>query len=144
MITVERNALVGHSAARLYSLVEDVESYPAFLPWCAAAEVHARDGPQVVVTLRIRFHGVRQQFTTCNTLVADERIEMALIEGPFRRLDGVWRFVSLGADACRVELRINYELGSPLLARAVGPTFDQIANTLVDAFVRRADVLHGS
>ncbi|NJN39714.1 MAG: type II toxin-antitoxin system RatA family toxin [Gammaproteobacteria bacterium] len=144
MITVERNALVGHSAARLYALVEDVESYPAFLPWCAAAEVRARDGPQVVVTLRIRFHGVRQQFTTRNTLVAGERIEMALVEGPFRRLDGVWRFVPLGADACRVELRIDYELGSPLLARAVGPTFDQIANTLVDAFVRRADALHGA
>jgi len=144
MVTVERNALVGYSADALYSLVADVEAYPRFLPWCAAAEVNSRDGPWAVVTLHIRYRGLRQRFTTRNTFVAGERIEMTLVDGPFRSLDGVWRFVALGKEACRVELTLAYELGSPLLARLVGPTFDQIANTLVDAFVRRADSLHGS
>ncbi len=142
MITVERNALVGHGVQDLYSLVEDVEAYPEFLPWCSAAEVHSRVGSQAVVSLQIRYRGVRQRFTTRNTFTAGERIEMTLIDGPFRSLDGVWRFVPLDRQACRVELTLAYELGSPLLARVMGPTFNEIANTLVDAFVRRADTLH--
>lgn len=144
MVTVERNALVGYSAGRLYALVEDVEAYPAFLPWCAAVEVNSRDGPRAAVTLHIRYRGVRQRFTTRNTFTPGERIEMTLVDGPFRTFRGVWRFVPLGDEACKVELTLAYELASPLLARAVGPTFDQIANTLVDAFVRRAETLHGS
>jgi ribosome-associated toxin RatA of RatAB toxin-antitoxin module len=144
MVTVERSALVGYSAGKLYALVEDVEAYPAFLPWCAAVELNSRDAPRAVVTLHIRYRGVRQQFTTRNTFIPGERIEMTLVDGPFRTLHGVWRFVPLGVEACKVELTLAYELASPLLARAVGPTFNHIANTLVDAFVRRAEALHGS
>lgn len=144
MVTVERSALVGYSADDLYSLVEDVEAYPDFLPWCAAAEVTSRDGPRAVVTLLIQYRGLRQRFTTRNTFTAGERIEMTLVDGPFRRLDGEWRFAPLGKRGCRVELTLAYELRSALLARIVGPTFDQIANTFVDAFVRRADDLYGS
>ena len=144
MVTVERNALVGYSADELYSLVADVEAYPAFLPWCAAAEVDSRDGPRSVVTLHIRYRGLRQRFTTRNIFTAGERIEMTLVDGPFRSLHGVWRFVPLGGAACKVELTLAYELATPLLARLVGPTFNQIADTLVDAFVRRAEALHGS
>jgi ribosome-associated toxin RatA of RatAB toxin-antitoxin module len=143
MVTIERSALVGYSADELYALVEDVEAYPAFLPWCAAAEVNSRAGPRAVVTLHVRYRGVRQRFTTRNTFTPGERIEMRLLEGPFRSLDGVWRFSVLGREACRVELTLAYELASPLLARVLGPTFDGIADTLVDAFVRRADTLHG-
>ena len=144
MVTVERNALVGYGADELYALVEDVEAYPAFLPWCAGVEVNSRDGPRAIVSLHIRYRGVRQRFTTRNTFTPGERIEMTLVDGPFRSLHGVWRFVPLGRQACKVELTLAYELASPLLARAVGPTFNLIANTLVDAFVRRAEALHGS
>jgi len=144
MVTVERSALVGYSADDLYALVEDVEAYPAFLPWCAGAEVDSREGLRAVVTLHIRYRGLRQRFTTRNTFTPGERIEMALVDGPFRHLHGVWRFVPMGSRGCRVELELAYELASPLLARAMGPAFDQIANSLVDAFVRRAETLHGS
>ena len=144
MVTVERQALVAHAAHDVYALVADVEAYPAFLPWCAGVEVLARDGPLTVVTLHVRFRGLRQRFTTRNALRAGERIEMKLVDGPFRSLDGVWRFVRLGERACRVELGLAYELASPLLARMAGPAFDQIANTFVDAFARRADALYGS
>jgi ribosome-associated toxin RatA of RatAB toxin-antitoxin module len=144
VVTIERHALVRYSAENLYSLVEDVETYPAFLPWCAGVEVSARDGPLTVVTLHIRYRGLRQRFTTRNALTAGERIEMTLVDGPFRSLNGVWRFVPLSERACRVELRLAYELGNPLLARMVGSTFNQVANTFVDAFARRADALFGS
>ena len=143
MVTLERSALVAHSADDLYALVEDVEAYPAFLPWCAGAEVDSRDGPRAVVTLHIRYRGLRQRFTTRNTFTPGKRIEMTLVDGPFRHLHGAWRFVPIRSAACRVELKLAYELASPLLARAMGPAFDQIVNSLVDAFVRRAESLDG-
>lgn len=143
MVTVERSALVGYSANDLYALVEDVEAYPAFLPWCAGVEVDSRDGPHAVVTLHIRYRGLRQQFTTRNTFTPGERIEMMLVDGPFRHLHGVWYFAQIATDACRIELRLAYELANPVLARVTGPAFDHIANSLVDAFVRRAEDLLG-
>jgi ribosome-associated toxin RatA of RatAB toxin-antitoxin module len=139
MVIVERQALVGHSAARMYALVEDVESYPRFLPWCSGAEVAFRDAERTVATLHVEYRGVRQQFTTANRKRPGERIELELVRGPFRSLRGEWRFVALAADACRVELSLAYQLGSALLDRLAGPAFDHIANTFVDAFVRRAD-----
>ena len=92
----------------------------------------------------MQYRGVRQRFTTSNALVDGARIEMRLVDGPFRHLHGLWEFTALAEAACRVELRLSYELGSPLLARAIGPAFDHIANTLVDAFVRRADRVYGT
>ncbi|MCL4798292.1 MAG: type II toxin-antitoxin system RatA family toxin [Burkholderiales bacterium] len=144
MVTVERSALVGHSAPALFAVVADVEAYPAFLPWCAAAGVTRREAGAVVATLSIDYRGVRQRFTTRNEMLDGERIDMRLVDGPFRRLDGTWAFTPLASSACRVDFRLAYELASPLLARAIGPAFEHITNTLVDAFVRRADALHGA
>jgi ribosome-associated toxin RatA of RatAB toxin-antitoxin module len=144
MVIVERQALVPHGAARMYALVEDVESYPRFLPWCCGAEVAFRDATRTVATLHVDYRGVRQQFTTANRKYPPERIELELVRGPFRSLQGEWRFTALAADACRVELALAYQLASPLLERVLGPVFDHIANTLVDAFVRRADAVAGA
>ncbi|MCZ7564238.1 MAG: type II toxin-antitoxin system RatA family toxin [Burkholderiales bacterium] len=144
MVTVERSALVGHGAAALFAVVVDVEAYPAFLPWCASATLVQGDAQQAVATLGIGYRGVRQRFTTRNTMRQGERIDMQLVDGPFRRLDGTWRFTTLAPRACRVDLRLAYELASPLVARAIGPAFEHIAGTLVDAFVRRADALYGA
>jgi ribosome-associated toxin RatA of RatAB toxin-antitoxin module len=144
MVIVERQALVSHAAARMCALVADVESYPRFLPWCSGAEVLSRDATRTVATLHVDYRGVRQQFTTENRTHAPEHIELALVRGPFRSLNGEWRFTPLAADACRVELALAYQLASPLLERLLGPVFDQIANTLVDAFVRRADAVAGA
>lgn len=141
MITVERSALVGHRATDMFALVEDIESYPRFLPWCSGAAVEQRDAARIVGTLRIDFKGVHQQFTTENVMTPGEAIEMRLVRGPFRSLEGRWRFVPLAPEASRVELHLAYQFASPLLGRLVGPVFNHIANTLVDAFVRRADTL---
>jgi ribosome-associated toxin RatA of RatAB toxin-antitoxin module len=144
MVIVERQALVPHGAARMYALVEDIAAYPRFLPWCRGAEVAFRDAAHTVATLHVDYRGVRQQFTTANRKYPTERIELALVRGPFRSLQGEWRFTALAADACRVELTLAYQLASPLLERALGPVFDHIANTLVDAFARRADAVAGA
>jgi len=144
VVTVERQAIVPHSAQRMYALVEDIESYPLFLPWCSRTEVVERSTGRVVATIHVDFRGVRQAFTTANRMQPGERIEMALVRGPFRDLAGEWRFRALSAAGCRVEFALAYQLASPLVGRVVGPVFDHIANTFVDAFVRRADALHAS
>ncbi|MET0680252.1 MAG: type II toxin-antitoxin system RatA family toxin [Burkholderiales bacterium] len=144
MVTVERQAIVPYSTARMYALVEDIESYPRFLPWCSRTEVVARSARRAVATIHVDFRGVQQAFTTENRMRPGERIEMALVRGPFKNLAGEWRFRALSAAGCRVELALAYQLASPLLGRVVGPVFDHIANTFVDAFVRRADALYRS
>lgn len=142
MITVRRSALVTHSARAMYRLVADVAAYPQFLPWCDHAEVHEQAGRSVRASLHINFKGVRQTFTTANEHVEDQAITMQFVDGPFRTLEGQWRFTPLGDDACKVELELAYEFASAILGRLVGPVFDHIANTMVDAFIQRADDLH--
>lgn len=142
MIIVERQALVPYRAESMYALVEDIERYPDFLPWCSGARVLSRDPRQTVATIEVDFRGVRQQFTTENAKRPGERIELRLVRGPFRDFRGEWRFTSLGEAACKVELSLAYQLANPILARLAGPVFDYIASTFVDAFVRRAEALH--
>ena len=128
----------------MYALVEDVDAYPLFLPWCSRTEVVSRSTGSAVATIHVDFRGVQQAFTTANRMQPGERIEMALVRGPFKDLAGEWRFRALSEAGCRVELALAYQLASPLLGRVVGPVFDHIANTFVDAFVRRAEALHTS
>ena len=139
MIRVQRSALVASRVETLYALVADIEAYPQFLPWCRGAKIHERRDEYVRATLRIDFRGVRQEFTTENTHQVDARIEMRLIDGPFKSLVGCWKFQPLGPNACKVEFELAYEFASALLGRLVGPVFNHIANTLVDAFIRRSE-----
>lgn len=143
MIHVDRSALVAYSAQTMYSLVEDIASYPQFLPWCGGAEYSAREPGRSVATLHIDFHGLKNQFTTENTHESGARIEMKLVSGPFRSLNGSWSFTDLGKEGCKVALSLRYQFKSALLERAVGPVFRQIADSLVEAFVRRADAKFG-
>lgn len=138
MVTVDRSALVPHAAATLYALVADVERYPEFLPWCSGASVRRLEGGSVSATLDVRFRGFRQSFTTRNQNRPAESITMVLERGPFRSLNGVWRFTPLGESASRVELHLEYDFSSALLERIAGPAFEYMAGTFVDAFVRRA------
>jgi len=142
VVTVERQAIVPYTAQRMYALVEDVESYPLFLPWCGGVEVASRTSRRTVATIHVDFLCFQEVATTENRLRPGERIQMALVRGPFRDLAGEWRFRPLGAAGCRVELSLSYQFATPLLGTLMGPVFDHIANTFVDAFVRRADVLH--
>jgi ribosome-associated toxin RatA of RatAB toxin-antitoxin module len=143
MKRIVRSAIVEHPAAEMYALVDDIESYPKFLPWCVAAAVHQRTPHLVRATLTAGMRGVRQSFTTQNANHPGQSIDMRLVHGPFRRFAAGWRFKPLSARACKIEFTLEYELAGPL-ARVLARLFDQIADTMVDAFTRRADELHGS
>jgi len=144
MTLVDRSALVGYSAQQMYALVEDIEAYPQFLPWCERAVVSTREPSRTIGTLHVNFHGLRQQFTTENTLHPGVRIDMKLVSGPFHSLDGHWGFVALEASASKVELKLEYRFASRVLEKTVGPAFHAIADSFVDAFVRRAREKFGS
>jgi ribosome-associated toxin RatA of RatAB toxin-antitoxin module len=139
---LSRSAIVEHSAAEMYALVEDIESYPGFLPWCAGAQVHSRSPEGTRATLTVAVGPVRQSLTTLNENRPGEAIHMRLVEGPFRHFSAEWRFVPLGAHACRVEFRLGYQFSSRTLGKVLAPLFDGMADSMVDAFVRRAADSH--
>ena len=144
MPTVKKNALVPFAAPAMFDLVAAVEEYPEFLPWCGGAEVQQRSEAGMVATIRIAYRGLSQSFTTENHHERPNRIEMKLRDGPFSRLHGVWTFKALTDSACRVDLEMDYEMRSGLIAQLLGPVFEQIAQTMVDAFVNRAEALAAS
>jgi ribosome-associated toxin RatA of RatAB toxin-antitoxin module len=126
----------------MYALVEAIEGYPSFLPWCADAEVHERRPGRTRATVTARLGAVKQSFTTENENRPGEAIRMRLVAGPFRRFAGEWRFVPLGKRASRIEFTLQYEFASRTLGRLLAPLFDGIADSMVDAFVRRADEVY--
>ncbi len=143
MTRVEKSVLVLHSARQMWELVEDIPSYPEFLPWCSGAEVHESTGGQTVATLHINFHGLRQQFTTRNTSVAGESLVMDLVKGPFQHLRGEFRFTALQPGACKIAFSLEWRFSSRILEKVVGPVFNTIANSMVEAFVTRAQSVYG-
>ena len=143
MKRITRTAISPHSAARLYALVEDVESYPRFLPWCLSSTVHERTAGGTRATLTVGLNGLRQSFTTQNENRPGEAIDLRLVEGPFKAFAAAWRFTPLGPGGCRIDFSLDYEFASRALGRLLEPLFDRIANTMVDAFARRAEELHG-
>jgi len=138
MRRIARSAIVDCTPAAFYALVEDIESYPQFLPWCAAACVRERSPGRTVATLELKAKGVRESFTTENLNAPARSIEMRLLEGPFRRFAAGWRFTPLGADAAKVEFTLAYEFANPIVARLLDPAFERMADSTVEAFVRRA------
>ena len=141
--TVTRSALVPYAASDMFSLVADVEQYPGFLPWCRGARVRSPDEDTVEASLDIGRGPIRKTFTTRNVMTPDTRIDMELVEGPFKHLQGCWRFLSLPGAGCRIELELEFELANAVLRRTLGPLFSEIASTMVDAFCLRAKELYG-
>ena len=137
---VKRSVLLWYSAHEMYALVTAIQDYPKFLPWCDRAEVIERHEDGVTARLHLAFAGVRQAFTTRNVEIMDSGVEMTLVDGPFSRLDGDWKFLPLGGEAqraCKVELEMSYGFDHVALATLISPVFDKIAGSLVDAFVKR-------
>lgn len=139
---IDKSALVMHSAERMFSLVDDVARYPNFLPWCAGAEEHERTDSQVLASLDISRGGLKHRLTTRNELMSPERIEMTLVDGPFRNLTGRWQFQRLDNSACKVILQLDFEFSGTLSKMTFGPIFSQAANTMVEAFCRRANEIY--
>ncbi|MGC4060269.1 MAG: type II toxin-antitoxin system RatA family toxin [Aquabacterium sp.] len=155
---VHKSVLLWYSPREMYGLVTDVQAYPQFLPWCDRAEVIEAHDDGVTAKLHIAFAGVHQAFTTRNVNVPCASVSMKLVDGPFSQLEGTWRFTPLqkpgqtpdaGADpadapACKVEFSLSYAFSSRALSLVVSPVFDRIANTFVEAFVKRAEQVHGA
>ena len=144
MAIVEKTVLIEQSATRMYELVDFCEDYPLFLPWCSKTEVKFRDEQKTVATLHINYHSVKSSFTTQNEKQYPLLMKIQLVDGPFRRLEGSWRFKALAENACKIEFQLHYEFSSKLFEKVIGPVFSHIANTFVDAFVRRAGQIDGA
>ena len=137
MREVKRSALVNQSPARLYALINDVESYPQFLPWCTHARVESRTPQEIVATIGVRQGALHGEFTTRNTLEADRSVQMRLVSGPFRALEGRWLLTPV-AEGCRVELTMRFAFRNPLTGLLLEQKFAETVGSLVDAFVARA------
>lgn len=143
MKNIHKSVLIGHTAEQMYALVTDVARYPEFLPWCDRSRVIESDPLHMRAEVGLNIGGISQAFVTENTHVPGQRVTMRLVEGPFSRLDGVWQFHALGDVGSRVELDLTYDFSNRTLGMIVGPVFDRIASSLVDAFVKRADEQYG-
>ncbi|MCP5277219.1 MAG: type II toxin-antitoxin system RatA family toxin [Thiobacillus sp.] len=143
MAEVVKTVLVPYSSLEMFELVDKVEEYPQFLPWCGGTELHYRDEAITEATIHISYLHVKQHFTTQNSKTPGEEMLIRLKSGPFRKLEGYWRFKSLAVSACKVEFVLHYEFASGLLDKALGPVFGMVTNGLVDAFVHRAERVYG-
>ncbi len=143
MTCINKTALVPYSVAEMYALVDDIESYPEFLEWCRSATELKRGKDEVTASLELAKGALHKTFTTHNRMQRNKMVEMRLVEGPFRLLEGFWRFDALGERACKVSFDLEFEFSNRLLGVAAGPAFSQIANTMVDAFCKRAVEIHG-
>ena len=142
MALVEKSVLLPFSAEQMFALVDAVPDYPQFLPWCGGTSVSELDESRIRATVDINYHYVKQSFTTENVRVKPERIDMKLVAGPFKQLEGSWHFIALSPSACKIEFRLNYEFSSKLLEKVVGPVFHYIASTFVEAFIKRAELVY--
>lgn len=138
-----RSALVPYTQQEMFALVSDVDTYPEFLPWCSAARTLSHVDDEVQARIDFSVSGVSKSFTTRNRLVANEAILMQLVDGPFSRLEGGWRFEPLGDAGCKISLDLEYDFSSRLVSMVTGPVFNKIANSLVDAFRQRAVDVYG-
>ena len=143
MAMVEKSVLIAHSAQEMFDLVDAVEEYPDFLPWCSQTRVEFRDEHKTIATLHISYLSVKSHFTTENEKTIPTSMGLRLVDGPFRRLEGMWQFRPLSPNACKIEFQLSYEFSSKMFEKVIGPVFTQIANTFVEAFVRRADDIYG-
>lgn len=138
MPTIQRSALVAYSAQAMFDLVNDVEAYPSFLPGCEDSKILERNEQGMKASLLVAKAGIKQWFTTSNRITPAHAIEMTLVDGPFKRLQGGWRFVPLDEGACKIELLLEFEFSSALVEVAFGKVFQQLTSSMVNAFITRA------
>jgi len=140
---IQKSALVTYSPQQMFSLVDDIDAYSDFLPWCSHSKVLERNDDSVTGKLEISYSSLNKSFVTKNINTPHTQIEMQLVEGPFKHLRGLWSFSVLGDEGCKIELTMEFEFSNKLLDMTVGPVFSKIANSLVDAFIDRAKTIYG-
>jgi len=140
---ISKSAIVSYSPQQMFELVNTINDYPKFLNWCTGASILNQTEGQITASVEINKGGLKQKFTTKNTLTPYNLIEMELLDGPFKTLSGQWRFEALGKDAAKVILELKFSFKSKLMDMALSPVFTQIANSQLDAFVTRAKQVYG-
>ncbi|MBD1228866.1 MULTISPECIES: type II toxin-antitoxin system RatA family toxin [Xenorhabdus] len=138
MPQISRSALVPYSVEQMYKLVNDVTSYPDFLPGCVGSRVISSSNNEMTASVEVSKAGISKTFVTRNTLFDNQRISMQLVDGPFRKLMGGWHFTPLSEDACKVELHLDFEFTNKLIELAFGKVFKELAGNMVQAFTQRA------
>lgn len=144
MPQIKKSALVMYSATEMFTLVNDVANYCNFLPHCSDAKVISQSDENMTASVEISKGGLKKWFTTENTLVTDKEINMVLVDGPFKKLEGGWLFTELDETACKVELKLNFEFSSKLVEMAFGRVFNEVANNMLSAFTERAKHIYGT
>lgn len=139
MAVIEKSVLIARTPRQMFDLVDRVEDYPKFLPWCGGTELLERSDTVTAARIHIDYHGIKAHFATENPKDPPHRMDIRLREGPFRHLEGGWRFTALGDAGCKVEFRLHYEFSSRVLEKALGPVFGHIVGSFVDCFVKRAN-----
>lgn len=144
MSHIKRNALVHYSPAEMYRLVNNVDDYKIFLPWCASSEIITESDTEMLASVEIAKGVLNKKFTTQNKLLSNKRIELQLVDGPFKKLNGFWQFDALKTEnACKVNLELEFEFDNAMMSLAAKPIFTAIANSLVDSFCKRAVEVYG-
>ncbi len=143
MPNISRSALVMHSVEVMYQLINDVLAYPKFLPDCSDSKIIAQDEQSMTAALLVSKGGLKKWFTTENTLVSNEQVQMSLVDGPFKQLVGGWKLKALSDEACKIELNLDYEFSNKMFDLAFGRVFNNLANNMVQAFTQRAKEVYG-
>ena len=139
MHNIHKSAIVLHPAQKMFQLVDSVENYPQFLPWCGSTQIIERDNNKTIASIEINYKGLRQTFTTENTKKQNQEMIIKLIDGPFKSLSGEWIFKNLDKDSCQIELKLKYEFSNVILEKLISPVFNMIANTFIDEFIKEAN-----
>ena len=139
MHNIHKSAIVLHSAQKMFELVDSVENYPQFLPWCGSTQIIERDNDKTIASIEINYKGIRQTFSTENTKKQNQEMIIKLIDGPFKSLSGEWMFKNLDKDSCQIELKLEYEFSNVILEKLISPVFNMIANTFIDEFIKEAN-----
>jgi ribosome-associated toxin RatA of RatAB toxin-antitoxin module len=139
MHNIHKSAIVLHPAQKMFQLVDSVENYPRFLPWCGSTQIIERDNSKTIASIEINYKGIRQTFTTENTKKHNQEMMIKLIDGPFKSLSGQWIFKNLDNDSCQIELKLEYQFSNIILEKLISPVFNMIANTFIDEFIKEAN-----
>ena len=142
MAIIKRTTEVPYTAAQMFELVDRIEQYPQFLPWCNETTVHSRTEDEVKATIVVAKGGIQQAFSTINRLQPNKMIEVRLLKGPFRHLEGFWLFEAVDPDRCRVSFHLEFEFSNKLIALTVGPLLERVTDSFMEAFCKRAKLCY--
>lgn len=143
MPSISRSALVMYSVDQMFQLINDVLAYPQFLPDCSNSKIISEEGNSVTASLLVSKTGVKKWFTTKNTLISNQQVQLELVDGPFKKLQGQWLLTPLSEDACKVSLELEYEFSNKMFDLAFGRIFNNLTNNMVQAFTQRAKDVYG-